>query len=61
MKLQLSTSPKAIESANCVLGQAIHILINSEEQRKKLNLSITNVKDADRFRKSLLKSYFKQD
>jgi len=61
MKLQLSTSPKAIESANCVLAQAIHILLNSEEQRKKLNLSITNVKDADRFRKALLKSYRKQD
>lgn len=59
MKIEISTSSKAVESANCILGQDIQILIESEKQRKGLGVSLTNVKDAERFRKSLLKGFFK--
>ena len=58
MKIEINTSAKAFESANCILGQAIDILLNSEEQRKILEVSLTNVNDADKFRKSLLKGFF---
>ena len=60
MKVEINTSVKAVESANCILGQAIKILLDSPEQRENLGLSLTNVKDAHKFRKSLLKGFTKR-
>jgi ABC-type cobalamin transport system permease subunit len=57
MKLEIETSVKAIECANCILGQAVDILLKSEQQRKQLGLSLTDVKNALAFKNSLLKSF----
>jgi len=57
MNITVITSSKAVESANCILGQAIQQLLEREDLRKQMDLSLTNVQDAEAFRKSLLKGF----
>jgi hypothetical protein len=59
MKIEINSTVKGFEAANCILGQAIKILLENETQRNNLDVSLTNVKDADQFRKNLLKGFFK--
>lgn len=57
MKITITTSPKNVECANCILGQAIKILMENEKARDSLGLSITDVKNALTFKKSVLKAF----
>jgi len=57
MKIEIETSIKNIEAANCLLGLAIQAFKESPANMKRLNISKTNVKDAEQFRKSLLKAF----
>ncbi|HUM52278.1 MAG TPA: hypothetical protein PK431_10700 [Chitinophagales bacterium] len=57
MKLQITTSAKAIEVANMILGQGIHAIENNAQIQKEFNLSDTDLKNAKAFRKALLKSF----
>jgi hypothetical protein len=60
MKIEINTSGKAVECANCILGQAIASILGNKEIQKSLNLSDTGIKNAASFRKALLKGYLKQ-
>lgn len=59
MKIELSTSAKAVECANAILAQAIKALTESREIREKMSFSPTDLQNADKFRKSLVKAFLK--
>jgi hypothetical protein len=60
MKIEIETSAKAVECANCILGQAIKAIEDNPKILEVLSLSNTDVKNAIAFRKSLLKSFLKK-
>jgi hypothetical protein len=59
MKIQVNTTAKAVESVNCILGQAINQLMERGDIAKALGLTAKDVVLAEQFRQRLLKSYLK--
>lgn len=57
MKIELSTSAKAIHVANMLLAHAIKELQLKPDIRNAFGLSWNDLKDAHAFRKALLKSF----
>lgn len=57
MKIEITTSAKAIEVANMILGQGIKSIEENTAIQKAFDLSDTDLKNAKAFRKSLLKSF----
>lgn len=57
MKLEITTSSKAVEVANMILGQAAKEFEINEKLRTEWNLSVTDINQLKAFRKALLKSF----
>jgi hypothetical protein len=60
MKIEITTSAKAIEVANMILGQGIKAIEERPDLQKSFDLSATDLKNANAFRKALLKAFLKK-
>jgi len=59
MKLQITTTPKRVETVNYILGQAIKALKESSQTREAFELTEKEVEEAEKFRKDFVDAYFK--
>ncbi len=59
MKIEITTSAKAVEVANMILAHGINSIEGNPKLKESFMLSNTDLKNVRAFRKSLLKSFLK--
>jgi hypothetical protein len=60
MKIEILTTPKAIEATNVVLARAIESLIENQNVTKQFGLDAEDIALVERFRMRMVKSYLKK-
>lgn len=59
MKLEITTSPKAVEIANMILGQGIKSIKENPDLKKYFRVTDADLKRAESFRTAVLESFLK--
>ena len=60
MKVEITTSAKGVEAADCILGRAINLLRKNPELLEDFGLTQYDVHLASTFRKQLIKGFLKK-